>query len=267
MTTIKCVESYRDLDKNLYGCFLIEPLEMGNGITIGNALRRTLLSDLTSFAISGLRVNKVQHEFSIIEGVKEDVFEVISNLKEIVFQSSYFPYSSQIETYKGFMRVRGPIVITAGMFLLPRNKLKIFNPHQYICTLTESLPFSLEIDLENGKNDELMEENNKRTLLSDSFFLNQPNTIVLNTLFSPIKNTNYKIKLIHDTNGNLKESLSFEILTNGSLTPERSLQEAIKNILTLFAPLLITDDFKLISESLNKKTQKLENFFKVLSKI
>ena len=73
MTTLNCIETYIDKDQNHYGCFLIEPLETGQGITVGNALRRTLLSDLTGFAIVGVRINNVKHEFSSIEGLREDI--------------------------------------------------------------------------------------------------------------------------------------------------------------------------------------------------
>ena len=81
MSTLTCIESYLDKNKNHYGCFLIEPLEVGQGVTLGNALRRTILSDLSGYAISGVRINNLKHEFSIIEGLREDVLEVLFNLK------------------------------------------------------------------------------------------------------------------------------------------------------------------------------------------
>ena len=87
MSTLNCIESYIDQEKNYYACFLIEPLEVGQGITLGNALRRTLLSDLSGFAITGVRMNDVKHEFSALEGVREDVLEILLNLKEVVFPS------------------------------------------------------------------------------------------------------------------------------------------------------------------------------------
>ena len=84
MSTLTCIETYIDNEKNHYGCFVIEPLETGQGITLGNALRRTLLSDLTGFSITGVRINDLKHEFSIIEGLREDILEVLLNLKEII---------------------------------------------------------------------------------------------------------------------------------------------------------------------------------------
>ena len=80
MSTLNCIETYIDANQNHYGCFVIEPLETGQGITLGNALRRTLLSDLTGISITGVRINDLKHEFSIVEGLREDILEVLLNL-------------------------------------------------------------------------------------------------------------------------------------------------------------------------------------------
>ena len=80
MSTLSCIESYINKEKNYYGSFLIEPLEIGQGITVGNALRRTLLSDLTGFAITGVRINDLKHEFAVVEGLREDILEILLNL-------------------------------------------------------------------------------------------------------------------------------------------------------------------------------------------
>jgi DNA-directed RNA polymerase subunit alpha len=89
MSALTCIETYINKEKNYYGSFLIEPLEIGQGITVGNALRRTLLSDLTGFAITGVRINDLKHEFALIEGLREDILEVLLNLKEITLKSTY----------------------------------------------------------------------------------------------------------------------------------------------------------------------------------
>ena len=86
MSTLNCIETYIDKEQNYYGCFLIEPLETGQGITIGNALRRTLLSDLTGYSITGVRINNLKHEFSVVKGLREDILEVLLNLKEVIFK-------------------------------------------------------------------------------------------------------------------------------------------------------------------------------------
>ena len=261
MSTLSCIESYVDKDKNYYGCFLIEPLQAGQGITLGNALRRTLLSDLSGFAVSGVRINNLKHEFSTIEGLREDVLEVLLNLKEIIFQSSFLPKfrakQLKLENFqlKGFLSVKGPLVVTAGMFHLPKDMLKIINPNQYICTLVTEDEFYLEIDIEKGIGYKLTQDARKENLV-EKFQISKPATLYVDALYAPIKRINYKIKLIHDTQGNIKESLCFEIFTNGSITPKRSLQEGVKLLLNLFYPLLITNEFFPISETFCNNSKK-----------
>ena len=248
MSTLSCIETYKDKEQNIYGCFLIEPLEVGQGITLGNALRRTLLSDLTSLAITGVRVNNLKHEFASIQGIREDVLEIILNLKEIVFKNN-FP-SKKLENnfkFKGFLNVQGPVIVTAGMLNLPQNIVKIINPNQYICTITDNSEFYLEIDIENGKGYRLTDENRKRTV-DKKFQLSNPSTLFVDALFMPIKKVNYKVKLIHDTKGNIKESLNLEVITNGSITPKRAIQESLKVIMNLIYTLFITPEFVQISK-------------------
>jgi len=248
MSTLSCIETYKDKEQNIYGCFLIEPLEVGQGITLGNALRRTLLSDLTSLAITGIRVNNLKHEFASIQGIREDVLEIILNLKEIVFKNSF--HSKTLENnfkFKGFLNVQGPVIVTAGMFNLPQNIVKIINPNQYICTITDNSEFYLEIDIENGKGYRLIDENRKRTV-DKKFQLSNPSTLFMDALFMPIKKVNYKVKLIHDTKGNIKESLNLEVITNGSITPKRAIQESLKVIMNLIYTLFITPEFVQISK-------------------
>ena len=253
MTTLTCIETYIDKEKNYYGCFIIEPLDVGQGITLGNALRRTLLSDLTGFAITGVRINNLKHEFSTLEGVREDVLEIILNLKSIIFKNSLKAITdNQHQKYKGYIKIKGPAIVTAGMFNLPANLLKIINPQQYICTLLDTSEFYLEIDIEIGKGYKLSEES-KRTKFEKKLGPADPSTLFIDSIFLPIKTVNYKIKLINDTQGHIKESLSLEILTNGSITPKRSLQEALKILMNLFYPLFMTPNFLEISSKLSKK--------------
>ena len=248
MSTLNCIESYIDQEKNYYACFLIEPLEVGQGITLGNALRRTLLSDLSGFAITGVRMNDVKHEFSALEGVREDVLEILLNLKEVVLKPSFLTKEKirKLNTnnfrLKGISKVKGPAIVTAGMFFLPPGLVKIMNPSQYICTVVTSKELMLEIDIENGIGYTLTEEMRKENVF-EKFHPQKPSTLLVDALFMPIKTANYKVKLIHDTKGNIKESLSFEIVTNGSITPKRSLQEALKILMNLFYPLFVSPDF------------------------
>ena len=258
MSTLTCIETYIDKDQNHYGCFVIEPLEIGQGITLGNTLRRTLLSDLNGYGITGVRINNLKHEFSVIEGMREDILEVILNLKEITFKSAFSTRSNKTNRLKGFLNVKGPKIVTAGLFELPSNLLKIVNPSQYICTLVDNSEFYLEIDIENGKGYRLTEEN-RRQQIERQISSVKPATLFIDTVFMPIKKVNYKIKLIHDTKGNIKESLIVEILTNGSITPKRSLNEALKILMNLFYSLFITPSFLSISNQLRNEIKNNDN--------
>jgi len=258
MSTLTCIETYIDKDQQHYGCFIIEPLEIGQGITLGNTLRRTLLSDLNGYGITGVRINNLKHEFSVIEGMREDVLEVILNLKEIVFKSSLVRKNNETNQFKAFLKVKGPIIVTAGLFNLPANLLKIVNPSQYICTIVDNSEFYIEIDIENGKGYRLTEENRRQRIEHQISSL-KPATLFIDTIFMPIKKVNYKIKLIHDSKGNIKESLILEIRTNGSITPKRSLNEALKILMNLFYSLFITPTFLSLSNDLTENIKKNEN--------
>lgn len=237
MSKLILTENFNKNKELNFNSFTIEPLEMGQGITLGNALRRILLSDLTSFAISGTRINNLKHEFSIIQGVREDALEIMLNLKEIVVRNS-FSLLSKINSFKsfplkfkGYLNVKGPCVITAGLFNLPKNFISIINPNQYICTITDNSELYIEIDIEHGKGYSLSNYENLSNISSS--------TLLLDAIFIPIKKVNFKVKLITDNYGNIKESLIIDVLTNGSITPKRALQESLKILLNLTYPLLV----------------------------
>ena len=246
---IHLIKQYWNKSNNYYGSFIIEPIELNQGITLANALRRTLLNDLSSFSITGFRVNDLKHEFSNLEGIKEDILELKSNLKEIIFKNSFNFLNPESQILKGILNIKGPTIITAGMIQLPKNTLKIINPTHYIGTLTNTANFILEMDIEKnvgylGLDDYYIQTNN---------YKNNFHTFLIDTNFNPIINVNYKIKLIHDTKGHLKESIFLEITTNGSITPKRSLQEASKLILNLFYPLLLNSTIKDLPSQINIK--------------
>lgn len=248
MKHLTCIESFIDKNSNHFGSFLIEPLEIGQGITLGNALRRTLLSDLSGFAITGVKINNLKHEFSVVEGLREDILEIILNLKEIIFKSSLFNKASATKL-SGQLSLKGPIVVTAGMFKLQEDQIKIINPNQYICTILDNSDLQISIDIEKGKGYRLTDDiiNQK---VEGTFFPLDASTLKVDAIFMPIRKANYKIKLIHDTQGNIKESLQFEILTNGSITPKRGMQEALKILIKILYPLLNSSNFLDVSSQL-----------------
>ncbi len=259
---LNCIETSIDEQKNMCSSFIIEPLETGQGITLGNSLRRTLLADLTGFAITGVRINNLKHEFSIIEGIREDVLEILLNLKEIIFKPSLILKEKVNQKgniaslqFKAFLNVKGPLIVTAGMLFLPKDAFQIINPEQYICTIIDDSNLYLEIDIENGVGYQLTDESRKKKF-KEKLSILKPTTLFVDAIFMPVKRVNYKIKLIHDSYGNIKESLYLEIYTNGSITPKRSLNEAIKILINLFSSLLITPELLTISSELKKNAQK-----------
>lgn len=253
--TITCIESNKENPTSHSSLFLIQALEVGHGITLGNALRRTLLSDLTGYAISAFRINALQHEFSVLPSLREDVMEVMLNLKQIVFKAlPTFSSESDLalasnQKLKAVLNVKGPRVVTASMLLLPYPYLTLLNPSQYICTIVDNSSLYLEIDIEKGKAYKLVEESQKESSL-EKMETGKGRTIFTDSLYSPVKNVNYKVKLINDTKGNIKESLLLDITTNGSMSPKRALQESSKVLLELFSPLLINPSLYSLSEEL-----------------
>jgi DNA-directed RNA polymerase subunit alpha len=259
MTTLNCIETYIDENRNHYGCFLIEPLEIGQGVTLGNALRRTILSELSGYAISGVRINNLKHEFALIEGLREDVLEVLLNLKEVIFKRSYFSrQEDEFNTVKGFLNVKGPVVVTSGMFRIPKNYLTILNPNLYICTIVDNSELYLEIDIEKGKGYKLSEEIRNDQIKKSIVLSKHPSTLFVDSIFLPIKKVNFKVKLIYDTKGNIKESLTLELLTNGSITPIRAIEESCKNLLELVSSLFINSNFSEILKNSTKISLKKE---------
>jgi DNA-directed RNA polymerase subunit alpha len=137
------------------------------------------------------------------------------------------------------------------MLNLPKGILKIINPNQYICTITDSSDFYLEVDIERGKGYRLVDEIRKKAK-NEKVIDSKPSTLLVDAIFMPIKKVNYKIKLIHDSKGNIKESLEIQILTNGSITPKRSIQEGLKILMNLLYPLFITPNFLTLSSKVLK---------------
>ena len=154
---MECVRSNKIESGQMYGQFLIDSLSSGQGITIGNLLRRVLLGDLKGTAITGVRIAGVKDEFSLISGVREDILEILLNLKGIVLKSEIA--SRQF----GRLRVHGPAVITASSLELPP-EIEIINPNHYIATISSSHIVEIEFKIESGTKYRLANE-----LFSDKF--------------------------------------------------------------------------------------------------
>lgn len=228
---LKCIENQTNSKSSL---FLIEPLELGQGITIGNTLRRTLLSDIPGLAVSDVKFNNVLHEFKSISGVREDIIEILLNLKELIFKD-IFLFENFDKIQKAFLYVKGPGIITANKIKLPSSGLQIVNNNNYICTLLENSFLFCEMLITKGRGYQLASDNSLNFSQKNSF-------IKLDTIFTPVVKVNFKIRLINDSFGNLCESLILEIETNGSVSPKRVLKEALKKMLTLFTTIFMSSD-------------------------
>lgn len=218
---IACIESKAEGASKQYARFILEPLKQGQGITIGNSLRRTLLADLKGTAIVAVRIAGVNHEFSTITGVREDVLEILLNLKEVVLKSH------TNEAQIGRVRVQGPAVITAGLFDLPP-EIELIDHRQYIATICNNTIFEMEFRIEKGYGYKLV---NKYSNTKSIDFL------AVDAVFMPVKKINYVIQEKKINSQLTQEKLILDIWTNGSISPQQAISQGAKILTTLFHPL------------------------------
>nr|YP_009393579.1 RNA polymerase a-subunit [Bostrychia simpliciuscula]ARW62141.1 RNA polymerase a-subunit [Bostrychia simpliciuscula] len=218
---IECIESKTKGAREQYGHFVLEPLQKGQGITVGNSLRRTILSDLRGTAIVAVRIAGINHEFSTITGVREDVLEIILNLKEVVFRSNCS------EPQIGRIRIQGPAIITTGLFELPP-ETELVDPKQYIATVCNNTIFEMEFIIEQGNGYRLVDKgiDNKSV-----------DFLQIDAIFMPAKKFNYTIEEKKFNSTNIEEKLFLEVWTNGSLSPQEAISEGANVLTNLFHPL------------------------------
>ena len=222
------------------GKFEFRPLEPGYGLTIGNALRRVMLSSLEGFAITSVRIDKVDHEFSTLVGVVEDVTELILNFKQIRFKQQI----DSIENETVNVAVTNQKVLTAGDLQKFISGFQILNPEFVICNLDEKVQLNFEFTIEKGRGYVPAEENKKSSA--------PLGTIAIDSIFTPIKNVKYSIENFRVEQKTDFEKLIFEIVTDGSINPKDALTEAAKTLIhhfMLFSDEKITPEADDISES------------------
>lgn len=211
-----------------YGKFEFRPLEPGYGITVGNALRRILLSSLEGYAISKIKIDGVDHEFSTIKGVKEDVTEIVLNLKQIRFRRRI----DEFESEKVTVTVSGQEVFTAGDIGKFLSNFEVLNPNLEICHLEHDVRFQIEVSINKGRGYVTADENKP---LETEF-----GVIPLSSIFTPIKNVKYYIENIRVEQKTDYEKLIMEIVTDGSIHPKDALKEAAKILIYHF--MLFSDE-------------------------
>jgi len=210
------------------GKFEFRPLEPGYGLTVGNALRRVLLSSLEGVAITSVKIEGVDHEFSTISGVVEDVTEIILNLKQIRFKRQI----EEVDNESVSISISGQDKITAGDFQKFISGFQILNTDLVVCNLDPKVNISLELSIEKGRGYVPAEENKKSSAAVG--------TIFTDSIYTPIKNVKYSVENFRVEQKTDYEKLVFEIITDGSINPQDALTQAAKILIHHF--MLFSDE-------------------------
>ncbi len=232
-------------DQDFYGKFQIRPLERGYGITVGNALRRVLLSSLEGYAFTSIKIPSVDHEFSTVKGVVQDVTDIILNLKGVRLKKVLDGEN------KIFVSVRGKEVFTAGDIAQHTNAYEITNPDHIICHLDKNTQFDIELVVGKGRGYRPADENK------------DPNApigeIAIDSIFTPVKNVKYTVEDFRVEQRTDYEQLVIEVTTDGTIDPESALKEAAHILIKHFM-LFSDENIQLKSEVPEKRKEVDENY-------
>ncbi|MBD3749261.1 MAG: DNA-directed RNA polymerase subunit alpha [Sphingobacteriales bacterium] len=223
------------------GTFEFRPLEPGFGVTIGNALRRILLSSLEGYAITSVRFSGVSHEFSTIKGVVEDVVDIILNLKQVRFKK----IGDSGDSEKIFVIISGQDSFKAGDITKFSNNFEVLNPDFVICNMEDSVTLEIELTINKGRGYVAAEENKN----ADA----PVGVIAIDSIYTPIKNVKYTIENFRVEQKTDYEKLVLDITTDGSIHPEEALKEAAKILIQHF---MLFSDENLVLESQAKEETK-----------
>jgi DNA-directed RNA polymerase subunit alpha len=207
-------EKVQVTSKPYYGKFVCEPLERGFGTTIGNALRRVILSSLHGAAITSVKIDGVMHEFSVIPGVLEDTSEIILNMKEVRLKIA------DTDTHQIRLECKGEKVVTAGDIVSADGRVEVLNPSAHIATLSENAKLSMEMTVKLGKGYSLAESNKDEDA--------PIGTIPIDAVFSPIKRVNFVVGNARVGQKTDYDKLTLEVWTDGSVLPEDCVAFAAK---------------------------------------
>ncbi len=222
------------------GRFEFRPLEPGFGVTIGNALRRIMLSSLEGYAITQLRIEGVEHEFSTIKGVVEDVTEMVLNLKQVRFKRQIEDVDHEVVN----IVIGGQDSFVAGDIGKFTSAFQVMNPDHVICNLDSGVQLSMEIRIEKGRGYVPAEENRNEESAVDAIFID--------SIFTPIRNVKYEVENFRVEQKTDYEKLIIELQCDGSIAPKDALQEAARILIEhfmLFSEERITLDFVEKNES------------------
>ncbi|CAM2859619.1 MULTISPECIES: DNA-directed RNA polymerase subunit alpha [Dellaglioa] len=213
-----------------YGKFVVEPLERGYGTTLGNSLRRILLSSLPGASITNIQIDGVLHEFSTIEGVLEDVTQIILNIKKVALKlAADEDQSIEID-------VKGPAEVTAGD-IIGNSDVEVLNPDLYICTVAEGASFHVRMNASNGRGYVSADQNKAEDM--------PIGVLPIDSIYTPIERVNYQVEKTRVGQKDDYDKLTLDVWTNGSITPSEAISLSAKILtehLTLFVDL--TDEAK-----------------------
>jgi len=241
MFQVQCLQSTEKTETELYSKYYIGPFIKGQSTTIGNTLRRVLLSSLQGLAIVGARINDINHEFSTIPHVIEDVIDILLNLKQIVFKGNIN------EPTLARLKVKGPGIITAQDIELPPN-VKLIDPRQYIATITAKGDVEMEFLITRGQN--YLKNTTLESIIPSGF-------LSVDAVFMPVKKVNFFVETAQTGNSSELESLILEIWTNGSLTPAEALSTSAEVLGNSFELLKITNTTSTLA--INKEIYQAED--------
>jgi DNA-directed RNA polymerase subunit alpha len=226
------------------GEFEFRPLEPGYGITIGNSLRRILLSSLEGYAIASIRIEGVDHEFSTMKGLVEDVTEIILNLKQVRFKQQI----DSVDNEKVFLSIQGQTTLTAGDIGKFTNGFQVLNPDLLICNMDASVKFEMELNIVKGRGYYPAEENKTE----DAPF----GTIFIDSIFTPIKNVQYAVENYRVEQKTDYEKLVFNITTDGSVHPKDALKESAKILIQHF--MLFSDERMTLDTEVRQEVEEFD---------
>jgi len=209
--------------------FEFRPLEPGFGVTIGNALRRVLLSSLEGYAIIGIRVEGVEHEFATIKGVTEDVTEIILNLKQVRFKKSV---DHEVANEKIALHIKGKTEFTAGMIQEGTQSFQVMNPDLLICTMDASSKLDIELTIGKGRGYVPAEDNKLKDV--------PLGYVPIDSIYTPIKNVKYVIENTRVEQRTDYEKLIMEVSTDGTIHPEEAVKQASRILIQHL--MIITDE-------------------------
>ncbi|MBI3234767.1 MAG: DNA-directed RNA polymerase subunit alpha [Bacteroidetes bacterium] len=240
-------------ETEFFGQFEFRPLEKGYGITIGNSLRRILLSSLEGYAITSVKINGVDHEYSTIKGVTEDVTDIVLNLKQVRFKAN----EKGMEGEKVFVSIKKKDQLTAGDIQKFSQNFTVLNPDLVICNIQGNVNLDIELTIDKGRGYVPAEENKPKDA--------PIGLIAIDAIYTPIKNVKYSIEDFRVEQRTDYDKLVLDIQTDGSIHPEDALKEAAKILIQHY--LLLTDENITLEKEIKETSNEVDENQLAMKKI